>query len=101
MAEPVTNPSAPAANNSNLIVRVHGKLAKIDRYDGDNGTIYTNLIIVPAPDTMKSPTKLEVKSSRNLGRVEEMIDIKATVSSRYWKSASGKVNHTPDLWCND
>lgn len=101
MSEPAKSTQAIPGNNTNLGVRIHGKIDKIERYDGENGTIFTTLIIVPAPDTMKSPTRLQVKSNRNLGRPEDMIDIKATVSSRYWKSNSGKVNHTPELWCND
>jgi hypothetical protein len=101
MADPAKDQAASPPNNSMLTVRIHGKIDKIDQHDGENGITYMTLIIIPSGDPMKSPTKIQVKSKRKLGRPEEMIDIKATVSSRYWKNNAGKVNHTPDLWVND
>jgi hypothetical protein len=102
MAEPERSPATSPANNSMLTVRIHGKIDKVERYDGENGPIFTSLIIIPAPDTMTSPTKMQVKSVRQFGKPEEIIDIKARVSTRYWKSKDQKkVNYTPELWLAD
>lgn len=101
MAEPAKTPVVPAVNNTNLTVRIHGKIDRIERYDTENGAIFTTLIIVPAPDTMSSPTRLQVKSTSKFGNAEEMVDIKTEIRSRYWKQKSGKVAYTPELWWNE
>lgn len=102
MAETAKNLDSPTTNNSQLTVRIHGKLSVVDRYDGENGPIFTNLIVIPAPDTMTSPTKMQVKSGRQIGKPEDMVDIKAKVSTRYWKGKDQKkVNYTPELWLID
>lgn len=102
MADPAKNPEAPPANNSMLTVRIHGKIDKVERFEGENGPIFETLLIIPAKDTMTSPTKIIVKSGRQLGKPEEMADIQARVSTRYWKSKDGKkVNYTPQLWLAD
>lgn len=96
------DPEKSPANHSMLTVRIHGKIDKIERFEGENGPIFETLLIIPAKDTMTSPTKMQVKSGRQLGKPEEMVDIKANVSTRYWKSKDGKkVNYTPQLWLAD
>jgi len=100
MADPAPNPN-PAVNtrnNSSLHVRLHGVIDRMEKYDGEENTIYTTTIIIPAPDTMSSPTRLQVKSAKKIGSPEEMVDIKAIVRSRYWKPKAGNVRYQAELW---
>ncbi|OGR08230.1 MAG: hypothetical protein A2511_14860 [Deltaproteobacteria bacterium RIFOXYD12_FULL_50_9] len=84
-----------------LKMRLQGKIAGIDQFDGQNGTIHETLIVLPSVDEYSSPSRFAVKSERKIGKPGESIDVTVFVKSRYWKSQSGKVNHTPDLWLDD
>ncbi len=84
-----------------LKMRLQGRIDKIDQFDGQNGTIHETLIVLPSADQYSSPSRFAVKSDRKLGKAGEAIDVTVLVKSRYWKSQSGKVNHTPDLWLDD
>jgi len=100
MAEtsPNPNPAANSRNNSSLNIRLHGQIDRVEKYEGEENTIYTTTIIIPAPDTMSSPTRLQVKSAKKIGSAEEMVDIKAIVRSRYWKPKTGNVRYQAELW---
>ena len=99
MAEPAKNFPASSVNHSSLTVRLHGQIDRFEKYEGDKNDIYTTTIIIPTSDPMASPTRLQVKSTKKLGSLEEMIDIKAIVRSRYWKPKSGgDVRYNPELW---
>lgn len=98
MAEPARSPASSPGNNSNLHVRLHCAIDRMEKFVGEAGSIFTTTVIIPAPDTMSSPTRLQVKSTKQLGSPEEMIDIKCVVRSRYWKPKTGNVRYQAELW---
>lgn len=89
----------PTAND--LKLRLNGKLDKVEQFDGQNGPIYESLVILPAQDAYSSPPRFAVKSTSKFGKQGSAVDVQVTVRSRYWKSNSGKINHSPELWLDE
>jgi len=86
---------------NDLQLRIQGRIDKVDRFDGQNGTIHEALVILPAPDQYTSPPRFQVKSSRLIGKAGEAVDITVVIRSRYFKAQSGKVHYTPEMWWDD
>ncbi|MBU0730200.1 MAG: hypothetical protein KKA70_10690 [Proteobacteria bacterium] len=86
----------------NLTVTINGKLAEASRFDGTNGPIFENLIVIPSKDQYTSPTRIIVKAGHQLAQLNSMVEVKASIRSRYWKNnKSGKVQYTPELWLSE
>ena len=90
---------ALAAND--LRLKLNGKLDKVERYDGQYGPVYECLIVLPAPDSYSSPSRFAVRSSSQLGKEGQTLEVSVIIRSRYWKSQKGKINHTPELWLDE
>ena len=80
-------------------LQLKGKLVLVDRFDGQNGPIFENLIVIPAADEYSSPSRFAVKSGHQIAQLDSMVDIKVELRSRYWKNQkNGKPNYVPELW---
>ena len=88
-------------SSNDLRLKLNGKLDKVERYDGQYGPIYESLIVLPAPDAYSSPARFAVRSSSQLGKEGQPVEVPVVIKSRYWKSQKGKVNHTPELWLDE
>jgi len=89
----------PAVKSNVILVPLKGKLLSVDRFDGQNGPIFENLIVMPAADEYSSPSRFAVKSGHQIAQIDSMVDIKAELRSRYWKNQkNGKPNYVPELW---
>lgn len=89
----------PAVKSNVIQFRLKGKLQSVDRFDGQNGPIFENLVTLPASDEFSSPTRFVVKSGHQIAQIDSMVDVLVDLRSRYWRNQkNGKPNYVPELW---
>jgi hypothetical protein len=88
-------------NVNDLKFHLIGKLERVEKHDGQHGLIYESLVTLPAPDAYTTPPRFFVRSSTQLAKEGQQVDIVVGIKSRYWKANSGRIIYTPELWLLD
>lgn len=89
----------PAPRSNVIQLRLKGKLQSVERFDGQNGPIFENLVVMPAVDEYSSPIRFAVKAGHQIAQIDSMVEIQVELRSRYWRNQkNGKPNYVPELW---